>query len=289
MKLASQKKIFLKLLCTVGLAAICCLCWLTIARSREVEKNIRDLKKGQSPSQAAQRLGDLKDRRAVEPLITTLLKDEDKFARLKAAEALGKIKDPRAVGALLAAIKDCQRYFDVEVDWSIAAADALAKIGSPAVNPLLEVLKHDDNAMRYMATVVLAKIKDPRAVVPLIAALKDDNPEVRQAAAFVLGKIKDRRALDPLIAAMNDIDERVKLVVAVELAEGFMDVRATELLITALTDKDSGHRFHAAHALGEIKDSRAIEPLKKVLEDDDADVRKVATEALAKINARVAK
>jgi hypothetical protein len=66
-------------------------------------------------------LGELKDPRAVEPLIEAL-KDKDWSVRKRAVEALGKLKDPRAVEPLIEALKD-------EV-WNVrrSAADALQEI-----------------------------------------------------------------------------------------------------------------------------------------------------------------
>jgi LysM repeat protein len=50
---------------------------------------------------AAEALGDIKDSRAVMPLVETLEKDEDALVQNSAAQALGKIGDPRAVEALI--------------------------------------------------------------------------------------------------------------------------------------------------------------------------------------------
>ncbi|TAN62652.1 DEAD/DEAH box helicase [bacterium] len=56
---------------------------------------------------AAEALGELKDPRAVLPLIMVLRdKDEDWLVRQAAAEALGELKDLRAVSALIEALKD---------------------------------------------------------------------------------------------------------------------------------------------------------------------------------------
>src|SRR5215467_11160530 len=82
-----------------------------------------------------------------------------------------------------------------------AAAEALGKVGAPAVEPLIAALK--EGYMHAAATEALSKIGAP-AVEPLIAALKDQEINVRKAAAEVLGKIGDARAVEPLIAACND-------------------------------------------------------------------------------------
>src|SRR5688500_11977735 len=54
---------------------------------------------------AAEALGEIKDVRAVEPLIA-ILQDIDRDVAMAAAEALGEIKDARAVEPLILALDD---------------------------------------------------------------------------------------------------------------------------------------------------------------------------------------
>lgn len=58
-----------------------------------------------SRSPAAEALGELGDKRAVEPLLAAL-QTEDWNIRVSVCEALGKLRDPRAVPALIAALRD---------------------------------------------------------------------------------------------------------------------------------------------------------------------------------------
>jgi HEAT repeat protein len=105
--------------------------------------------------------------RAVEPLIAAL-KDSDKDARKAAADALGKIGDGRAVEPLITALNDSR------VDAREAAADALVKIGTPAVEPLIELLKcaigNNDNRVRIPVIFALVRIGEP-VIEPLNRAL----------------------------------------------------------------------------------------------------------------------
>jgi len=61
------------------------------------------------------------------------------------------------------------------------------------------------------------------------------------------------------------------------------DTRAVEPLINALNDENSWVRQSAASALGNIGDTRAEEPLKKASNDEDNEVQKIATKALIRI------
>ncbi|HHT9138888.1 MAG TPA: HEAT repeat domain-containing protein [Candidatus Wunengus sp. YC60] len=190
-----------------------------------------------------------------------------------AAWALGESKDTRAVEPLITALKD--KNEDVRRN----AADVLVKIGPRAVEPLIAALKDADENVREHAAKALGEIKDPRAVEPLITALKDENKEVRRHAAQALGESKDTRAVEPLIAALKDENGDVRRHAAEALED--IGPRAVELLIVALKDENKEVRRHAAQALGEIKDPRAIEPLAAALKDENEDVRMRAALALS--------
>jgi len=114
---------------------------------------------------------------------------------IRAAEALGDIKDKRAVEPLIEVLRD--EYFVIRK----YACWALGEIGGVgAVDPLIEVLRGDsDNGVRKYAAEALGKIKDKRAVEPLTEALREDSDEfVRIVAARALGEIGDESAVETL-------------------------------------------------------------------------------------------
>lgn len=143
------------------------------------------------------------------------LKDNDLIMRLHAAKALGEAKDARAVEPLIAALGDkgCGH----------TAANALAKIGKPAVEPLVVALKNENPFVRRNAAEalgeILGEIKDASAVKPLVDALKDDDLIVRRNAAKALGKIKDASAEEPLTSALKDESPAVRRNAAIALRE----------------------------------------------------------------------
>ena len=93
----------------------------------------------------------------------------------------------------------------------LEAVMALARIGKPAVEPLIQSLKNEDRSTRFSAAVALGKIGDPRAIEPLIQALRDEAWNVRIAVAAALGEIGDERAVEPLTQALNDDNEDVQM------------------------------------------------------------------------------
>ncbi len=249
-------------------------------------------------SGAARELGEIKDPRAVDPLITVLKKDLNADVRQAAASALGNIKDLRAVNPLIAALKDANASVRQQAAW------ALGKIkDARAAGPLITALGDADSYLRQLAALALGDIKDPLAVEPLIAALNDADHGVRDHAASSLGKIRDPRAVVPLIAAFKDTNGNTGVDVgvresaaaalvtigtvrslAVSCLGKIKDPRAIEPLIADLTDAgpDLGFRAGAASAL-EMIGAPAVDRLIAALKDADTDVRDLAASALGNI------
>jgi HEAT repeat protein len=72
-----------------------------------------------------------------------------------------------------------------------AAADALGRIGAPAVPALIETLANPDATLRLKAVEVLARMgpEAQEAVPRLVELLNDSDPAVRKAATRALGQI----------------------------------------------------------------------------------------------------
>lgn len=249
-------------------------------------------------SSAAWALGEIRDSFSVESLISAL---KDKDIRKDAAEALLKIGKPsvkylvtvlhdenphirRLAAEVLAGLKWIPRNDAQKIIYFIAACQwkECAKIGSAAVEPLIEILNAKQAYIRLEATWALGEIRDKRAVNTLVNILKDEFSGVRKNAAEALGKIKDKRAVESLIYILkdNNVDVREKAVWA--LGE-IMDIQAVVPLIIALEDEDSSVRWESAKALGKIKDRRAVESLIEALNDEVEGVRSGPAWALGEI------
>jgi len=221
-------------------------------------------------------LGKISNKHAVEPLIATLKYTGSDAMRAAAAIALGKIGDKRAVEPLILALKDMYSILQYE------AATALVKIGEPAVEPLITVLKlADTNITRAAAAIALGKIGDKRAVEPLILALKDMDSILQYEAATALVKIGEP-AVEPLITRLKDASD-LMIIIVIRVLGNIGDKRAVLPLIAALKNKDPGVVSRAATALGNIGDKRAVLPLIGAFKDENPSVQKSAIDVLVKI------
>ena len=139
------------------------------------------------------------------------LKDGDLIVRLHAIKALGDTEDARTVESLITNLKDDK--------CGCTAANALAKIGKPSVQPLITALKSESPIARRNAAMALGKIKDASSAKSLIIVLKDENPIVRRNAAMALGKINDTVAVEPLMTTLKDENPVVRRNAALALKE----------------------------------------------------------------------
>jgi hypothetical protein len=72
----------------------------------------------------------------------------------------------------------------------IRAKNALARIGPPAVKPLMLAMKNKDPRVREYAAITLGEIGDASAVETLRNALKDDDEKVRFSAQSALEELE---------------------------------------------------------------------------------------------------
>ena len=156
-------------------------------------------------------LGDLGHRNAV-PILTLALKNRDENIRGKAAKSLGKIQDEQAIEALSAALKDIDEAVrtnaagaldklkwepgnDTEKAYYYIAYGfwgKVKKLGEPGIEPVINVLRDKNSAIRKEAVKTLGKIGDDRAIDPLTEALKDPDQAVRDSAKAALNSIRKR-------------------------------------------------------------------------------------------------
>ena len=110
------------------------------------------------------------------------LKDTHWLNRKYAAESLGDLKDARAVGPLVEALTD-------EVgDVRQRAYDSLIKLGGVSVSALIPLLVAEEDELRQAATEIIRKIGKP-AVEPLAVALGEADERLKARILKVLDRM----------------------------------------------------------------------------------------------------
>ena len=146
----------------------------------------------------------------VEPLIDALA-DKEGTVRKFAAMILSKLGDIRAIEELGMAL------YDLHHEVGEAAAEALTKFGSQAVDILIESLSHPEAAIREHAVVALGKIQDVRVAPVLIEMLRDPDRDVQKNAMFSLVNLRDERAIPALREIAENRSDREMSMLAKQL------------------------------------------------------------------------
>jgi len=191
-------------------------------------------------------------------------------------------------------------------------SEIIAKIGKPAVDPLIEAIKSDNEDIRYWAVQALGAIGDPGGTDVLLKMMRTGNLKSRAFAAGALGKTSSTEVIQQLIASLEDpswqVQENaakslqtigkpalpalaevlkkasdnvafwiVKIIMAVDL----------EILKKFLNIKNKNIRLLVTEALGESRKKQAIYLLINFLRDHSWQVRQNAVDSLIKIGETV--
>jgi len=190
-----------------------------------------------------------------------LLNDSDWVVRREAIITLGEMGDERCIEPIVRCLPDG--------DWQVrdAAIEALAMIGSPAVELLLRYARDYD--ARKPAIKALGKINDERVLDPLISFMRSD--EFKDDATRALAEL-GKPAVGRLLELLKDPEEVTRKQAILALGE-IKDASSVDSLIERLQDTDWFTRLSAASALEKIGDPRGREAIKPLLKDPDLVVR----------------
>ncbi len=217
-----------------------------------------------------------------------LVDDPFESVRWAAARVLvGRIPDQTVVGPLLRATQD-----PAPTVRAVALGVAAVR-DERALDAALAALHDPDGRVRQSAAAALV---DERAVPALIQALGDPHARVRASAAGSLGRLHATEAVEPLLALLHAKSRRTRADAADALGE-IGDTRAVDPLVE-LFERSSNLRVRLAaiHALGRLRDPRAISVLRVAAADTTLErgsddprflpVRRAANEALREIRGR---
>jgi HEAT repeat protein len=165
------------------------------------------------------------DKRAVPTLmkiLTTSADDQDFLLNQKAALALAEFKDPQSIPALIQGLFMTGRGAGIFQECRLA----LVRIGTPAVDPLIQLLQEknpeiQDMARRlkfeeappvgtpgvvpHKAAILLGDLRAKKAVPALIERLhRKPRGDEQRSALIALGYIADAAAVDAILALVRD-------------------------------------------------------------------------------------
>ncbi|MBN2477998.1 HEAT repeat domain-containing protein [Candidatus Micrarchaeota archaeon] len=209
------------------------------------------------------------------------LKDEDEKISKGSSGALAKVGYP-AVNDLINVLNDKDLV-------RAGAVEALVKIGSPALPALIEALKKGKGGYHTPSEIgkVLGKIKDPEVVPDLIEIL-ESGTHGRMAGADALGEIGDIRAVDILLKiSLSKEDVRWHAAKALGKMDYSKNKKVKEKVVGVLIDAMKNGTYEASQnavrALQRVG-LPAVPALIKTLKEENESVRKWTVEALGGVD-----
>ncbi|WP_223639382.1 HEAT repeat domain-containing protein [Corallococcus sp. EGB] len=153
--------------------------------------------------------------------------------------------------------------------WAVrrAVVSALARLGTPAVGPLCEVLRHRRDNEARIAAAVDALVAATGEVEARVEALGDDpNPAIVCDAAQVLGRRRSRRSVPLLSRLIVHPDDNVA-VAAIEALGRVGGGAAVDALLASLGSGNFFRIFPAIDVLGRSGDPTVVPALMALLSD----------------------
>ena len=170
---------------------------------------------GQVRKGAAEALGIIRDKRAVEPLIAVLSSADYDRTRAAAAEALGRIKDASDVDALVEGLSSSGTNLPDKCAWALGELRD-ARAVEALVRKLQGSLIKFDSSLKRRILEALARIEDSAAIPAIIWIIEQARPELTKpgsgnvlplakGAVSGLISILQRRASDTSVEALRSV------------------------------------------------------------------------------------
>jgi len=161
----------------------------------------------------------------------------------------------------------------------MAAAGALARIGTAATAPLVAALKTRNRTLRLGIISALAEIGDPEALRALETMTRDTSNEIRWQACIALGQVGDIAAAPALLHSLRDKDKYVRYASALSLLKAGW---------RPSTDDEWAWYYAGMQEWEKLTDleSPAVPAVTNLLSDSDAEVRRKAVRVLGAIGCR---
>jgi HEAT repeat protein len=196
----------------------------------------------------------------MDQLIEALTHDKDNARRRDAVVALGQLRDSRAIEPLILALQDD----DLEV--RRLAALALSDIGEKSVIPALNAaFEANDNPDVFIA--ISIALSELGVTDTLTSALVSESGYLRKSRVKALKRYEDGRAVKCLIEALTNAPDGQVYWIARALGE-LGDDRAIEPLVALLTHSSIDARTAAAESLGKLGNRTVMHALENVYQHD---------------------
>jgi HEAT repeat protein len=232
----------------------------------------------------ARKLSEVADKRLITPFLHLLETEEDWFVKIQILKILGDLKEERSFDPLLSFLNDESPKISAE------AALSLGKIGKPEALPyLLSYLEKQEYPFAQVQTLkALAKIRSEETLPLFREALKSSDLEVQIGAVEALGDFRNSKTLQLLIEFITKAKKEVRRKIIESLAR-FPAKVALPSILERLKDPAFEVRISACLGLANLRTDEALVPLSEMLMDSYSKnerfpVREAAEAAMKRID-----
>ncbi|MFA5393638.1 MAG: HEAT repeat domain-containing protein [Candidatus Ratteibacteria bacterium] len=226
---------------------------------------------------------------ALPPIIETLNDAKESWkVRFFMAVILGEvIPDKMTVPSLVRVVSNRKEPTPLRTE----CIQAMSYIGDiSVVTTLISTLRESNINIKITAMNTLGNLKDSRSVPYLITQLDDPDWNIQMVASRSLGRIGDSRAISPLIKKIkgNKLpkdNSRIMQTVTIDALSNFNTPEVEQYFISILEENETEDNVRMAtiDGLGRMKSEKSIDLLSKLLLSKKEIFRKHAAAALAEI------
>ena len=214
------------------------------------------------------------------PILVDALADQDVKLRGACIEALGQLQGPKVTEILAAQARTAKPEIKA------ALLQALTQRGDRQAVSVFLAAANDDNEVVCVAALQGLGTLGNTAAVPVLLKAAAINGKPQEIARQSLQSLPGTDIDKTLVQELGEKDPKVRVEVIRALAARHV-VAATESLLQAAEDADSGVRNESLRALGVLASANALAPLAAVLvKTQDEGSRNEAANALFKIASR---
>jgi len=237
---------------------------------------------------AADALGRIGNKKAVPHLLSALGK---KPLREPVMKALGRLADASTLEHIIPLIEDpsrniqeqalktIEKFYHNGVDADYITGEMRRILGQKAMELLIMHAWAPKREVRISAILLLGLMKDEAAYGPLLDISHEEEFSEDVKSAFVyIGKDKPESLLKLFV---TDNPRQMRFIC--EVTEKVVSPVYYDVLEGLLTNDDGHVRATAAVSISKLRDRRAVEKLKRLLQDPYEDVQEAAVEALANL------
>jgi len=202
--------------------------------------------------------------------------------------------DNQRIAGLIATVEDVTARLERERDLAmhlaegdetarLTAAETISDDASLDTTPLLDALSDESWRVRRAAVQGVSQRAAPEAITALLNSViaNHHNPSLLNSALQVLAS-SNVDTISPLLDLLKHPEPDLRMQAALALGEQ-RDSRAVDGLIESMNDEDTNVRYHAIEALGKLKSADVVDKLVDVAETKHFFLGFAALDALAQI------